>query len=114
MSNEYIKYINIYKEYVKGLIINDGGNPANFKCTLQRIDKQGADYKIGFMWPTADGDECGYWPRLPSIKEEPSGIIYAPRRNEGGRTYIVNVFSHKWPNRVLIVRFDYFDILSAA
>ncbi len=107
MPNKDTEYISIYKEYVRKLIASDGNNPAEYNCTYQRIDEQREEYKIGFLWPTADGGthECGYWPRLPNIEEEPSGIIYKYISTDGENTYLINVFSPKWFNRVLIVRF---------
>lgn len=115
MPNKDKEYINIYKRYVKTLILSDGNNPDMYACNVERIEEQSENYGIGFLWPTADNDEheCGYWPRLPNIEEEPSGIIYKYISSDNS-SYLINVFSPKWDGRVLIVRFTRVNLPSAA
>lgn len=101
-EEETNKYFDIYENYVEDLIRLDGNNPICYVCSTRTIQDQMDNYVIGSLWPRCSpgSEECGLWPRMPSLDNDPDGVIYA--HIERGR-YLINVFNPKWEGKVMAI-----------
>lgn len=112
-AEETNKYFDIYEKYVEDLIRLDGKNPACYVRSTRDIQDQGDNYVIGNLWPRCSpgSEECGLWPRLPSLDNDPDGIIYAMVERS---RYVINVFNPKWEGRVMVIVYRRSTLLDAA
>lgn len=111
-AEETNKYLDIYENYIKDLIRLDGKNPDCYVRSKRDIQDQSDNYVIGNLWPRCSpgSEECGLWPRLPSLDSDPDGIIYV---TVGGNCYLINVFNPKWEGRVMVIMYRQSSFLDA-
>lgn len=111
-AEETNKYLDIYENYVKDLIRLDGKNPTCYVCSTKTIQDQRDNYVVGNLWPRCSpgSEECGLWPRLPSLDNDPEGIIYVKIERS---CYLINVFNPKWEGRVMAIVYRRSTLLDA-
>ena len=111
-AEETNKYFDIYENYVEDLIRLNGNNPICYMSSTRTIQDQLDNYVIGSLWPRCrpSSGECGSWPRMPSLDNDPDGIIYA--HIERGH-YLINVFHSKWEGKVMIIEYKRGTFLDA-
>lgn len=111
-AEEINKYLDIYENYVEDLIRLDGNNPNRYVRSTRTIQYQPDNYVVGSLWPRCrpGSEECGLWPRMPSLDNDPDGIIYA--HIDSGR-YLINVFHPKWEGEVMIIAYKRNTFLDA-
>lgn len=111
-ARETVKYFDIYENYVKDLIRLDGDNPAFYSCSTKTIQAQIDNYVIGSLWPRCSpgSEECGLWPRMPSLDNDPDGVIYA---HIDDSRYLINVFNPKWEGKVMAIAYKRDTLLDA-
>lgn len=101
-AEETNKYFDIYENYVEDLIRLDGKNSTRYVCSTRTIKDQIDNYVVGNLWPRCSpgSEECGLWPRMPSLDNDPDGIIYAHIDSD---RYLINVFHPKWEGKVMVI-----------
>lgn len=112
-AEEINKYLDIYENYVKDLIILDGNNPNLYVRSTRTIQDQLYNYVIGSLWPrcSPSSGECGSWHRMPSLDNDPDGVIYA---RIGIDYYTIDVFNPKWEGKVMIILYERGTFFDAA
>lgn len=103
-ADETNKYFNIYENYIKDLIRIRGDNPAHYSCSTRNITDSDDDYTVGGLWPRYNpfSKDCDLWPRLPSLDNDPNGLIYMKMDNN---YYIINVINPMWENKIMIISY---------
>lgn len=111
-EEETNKYFDIYENYVEDLIRLDGNNPICYVRSTRTIQNQMDNYVIGSLWPRCrpGSGECGSWPRMPSLDNDPDGVIYA---HIGIDYYTINVFNPKLEGKVMIISYKRGTFLDA-
>lgn len=112
-AEETNKYLDIYENYIKDLIRLTGKNPDCYVRSERDIQDQSDNYVVGNLWPRCrpGSEECGLWPRLPSLDDDPDGIIYAMVARS---RYVINIFNPKWEGRVMVIVYRRSSSLDAA
>ena len=111
-EEETNKYLDIYENYVEDLIRLDGNNPNRYVRSARTIQDQIDNYVVGSLWHRCSpgSEECGLWPRMPSLDNDPDGVIYA---HIGIDYYTINVFNPKWEGKVMIISYKRGTFLDA-
>lgn len=111
-AEETNKYFDIYENYVEDLIRLNGNNPICYMRATRTIQDQLDNYVIGSLWPRCrpSSGELGSWPRMPSLDNDPDGVIYA---RIGIDYYTINVFNPKWEGKVMIISYKRGTFLDA-
>lgn len=111
-AEETNKYFDIYENYIEDLIRLDGKNPICYVRSIRTIQDQMDNYVVSSLWPRCrpGSEECGSWPRMPSLDNDPDRVIYA---HIGIDYYAINVFNPKWEGKVMIISYKRGTFLDA-